>query len=137
MRDHERAMLAYVKLAHLSQQKRQFLGRDKFLILAAAAACRAGWLEVANRCHVLVLAHNPAHLIGHFELFTDALRSPELVPFLKRLERFCGYERAEHLLCELDVEPGLPAAESSLSFGNYALQILSHVHGTDSEVNAN
>ena len=36
MPDHERAMLAYCKLAELSQEKRQLPGRDKFLVLAGA-----------------------------------------------------------------------------------------------------
>ena len=124
MRDHERAMLAYAMLSDLSHQKGQYLGRNKFLILTAAAACRAGWPDVANRCHVLVLANNPLHLLGNYDLFTDAMRSPDFEPFLKQLERFCGYEKAEHLLSELELEPAVPEAEAKMAPGDYVLKIL-------------
>jgi hypothetical protein len=125
MRDHERAMLVYAKLADVSQQKQQFLGRDKFLILTAAAACRAGWIEVSARCRELVLVHNRSHLVGNFETFADALRSQEFEPFLKRLERFCGYERAEHLLQQLDFETDLPDESADQNSGEHVLQMLS------------
>ena len=124
MRDHERAMLAYARLAHISQQKRQLLGRDKFLVLTGTAACRAGWPDVAQRCRELVVANNPAHLLARFADFPDALRSPDFEPLLKRLERFCGYEKAEHLLSELDINPGLPPDEETTP-GRFVLQLLS------------
>lgn len=125
MQDHERNMLAYVMLADLSQQRRQLQGRNKFLILTGSAACRAGWPEVANRCHILVLADNPSHLLGRFELFTDAMRDADFQSFLKQLERFCRYERAEYLLAELQIEPIVPSTESEKTTGEYALSILS------------
>ena len=124
MRDHERAMLAYAMLSDLSWQKGQYLSRDKFLILTAAAACRAGWPDVANRCYVLVLANNPLHLLGNYDLFTDAMRSPDFEPFLKQLERFCGSEKAEHLLNELEIEPVVPKQEHEMTPGDFVLKIL-------------
>ena len=124
MHDHERAMLAYARLAAISQQKQQLPGRDKFLILAGAAACRAGWLDVAARCRELVLGHNPQHLLGENASFPDALRSPEFEPFLKQLRRQCGYERAEHLLGELGIDPAVPAERDQTSAGDYALGLL-------------
>jgi hypothetical protein len=123
MRDHERAMLAYAILSDLSRKKGQYLGRDKFLILTAAAACRAGWPDVANRCYVLVLANNPLHLLGNYDQFTDALRSSDFEPFLKQLERFCGYEKAEHLLSELEIEPVVPKEASRMNPGDFVLKI--------------
>ena len=125
MHDHERAMLAYVKLADVSQQKQQLPGRDKFLILAGAAACRAGWLDVAARCRELVLSHNPHHLLREHDSFPDALRSAEFEPFLKQLERQCGYERAEHLLGELGIDPAVPPERRDASVGEYGLGLLS------------
>ena len=124
MRDHERAMLAYALLSGLSWQKGQYLSRNKFLILTASAACRAGWPDVANRCHVLVLANNPLHLLGNYDLFTDALCSHDFEPFLKQLERFCGYEKAEHLLSELEIEPIVPNEELEMTPGDFVLKIL-------------
>ena len=101
----ERAMLAFVNLAVLSQQKKQMIGRDKFLLLAAASACRTGYAEVAARCRALVLSNNPAHLIGKSATVADAMRHPDFQPFLQQLERSCTYERAEHLLHGLGIEP--------------------------------
>jgi hypothetical protein len=110
--NHESAMLAYVKLAAVSERKHQLIGRDKLLVLATAAAGRAGWIDVADRCRQLVLEHNPAHLIGRFSTAADALRSPDFTPLLNQLERMCSYERAEFLLNELGGEAagGSPAA---------------------------
>ncbi len=124
MPDHERAMLVYARLASLAWQKQQFWGRDKFLILAGAAACRAGYRDVAERCRRLVLEHNSRHTIGGHSSFAQAMRSPAFRPFLKRLERFCNYEKAEHLLAELRVDPNLPEAENGKSAGQWVLELL-------------
>jgi len=123
MRDHERAMLAYARLAQISHQKRQLPGRDKFLVLTGAAACRAGWPEVALRCRELVLHHNRMHMVSRFDTFADALRSPDFEPLLKRLERMCGYEKAEHLLAELEIDPGVPPDQDD-TVGQFALSLL-------------
>lgn len=124
MLDHEGAMVAFVKLAGIAQSKRQLLQRDKFLLLAGAAACHAGWLPVADRCRQLVLAHNPAHLIGHYETFPEALRDDSFQAYYKQLTRFCSYERAEHFLTQLAIAPGFPMANPGLSFGAYAMLLL-------------
>lgn len=105
MPDHELAMLAYAMLARVSQEKRQFVPRDKFLVLAGAAACHAGWPEVAERCRHLVLEHNPLHQLDRFPSFVEAMRGEEVPLLLKPLQRFCSYERAEHLLHELGLDP--------------------------------
>jgi hypothetical protein len=125
MRDHEAAMLAYVRLADVSLRKRQPLGRDKFLVLAAAAACRAGWPEVAERCRALVLEHNHAHLIGKFATVADALRGEEFAPLVKQHERLCSYERAEFLLNDLGLETPAAADAAEKSAGQIALDYLS------------
>ena len=124
MADHERAMLLYVKLAELSQQKSQLPGRDKFLVLAASSACRAGWPAVAERCRALVLLHNRAHLVGHCATFVDTMRSADFEPFLRQLERFCSFEKAEHLLAELNIDVSPPQPGSNQSAGEYALAML-------------
>ena len=118
------AMLAYAKLAAISQQKRQLLGRDKLLILTGAAACRAGWPEVAARCRELVIANNQSHLVGRTETFADAMRTEEFEPLLKRLERMCSYEKAEHLLSEMDENPASRQPNSDSDIGRTALEIL-------------
>jgi hypothetical protein len=122
--NHESAMLAYVRLADVSQRKQQLIGRDKLLVLAAAAACRAGWIDVGQRCRELVLDHNPAHLIGSYPTAADAVRSSEFTPLLNRLERMCGYERAEFLVSELGLEP--QPEDGARDAGQIALSLLSH-----------
>jgi hypothetical protein len=125
MIDHESAMLAYARLAEVSQRKNQLLGRDKLLVLAAAAACRAGWLEVAARCRELVLEHNAAHLLGNFATVPDALRSSEFDPLLKQLERLCGYERAEFLAKDVQRSANGSRDGEEESAGQIALNMLS------------
>lgn len=143
MPDYERAMLAFLKLADLSQIKQQLQGRDRFLILAAAAACRAGWPEIAQRCRDHVVTNNRSHLLSHFATMADALRDEEFQIFLNRLEHFCTYERAEHLLRELHVEwdmgaggsnatgmatEGSTTNDDSVSAGEFATRVLTQDH---------
>ncbi len=97
----EAATIAFARLAEISQQKRQFTQRDKFLLLTGISACRSGWIEIAARCRELVLAHNPAHLIRRFDSLPDALRSEDFEAFRRQLDRFCTFEKAEHLLSEM------------------------------------
>lgn len=125
MAESERDMLAYVHLAVLSQRKGQLAGCDRFLVLAAAAACHDGWPDVAQRCRALILEHNRSHLIGRFESVAEALRSTEFQPLVKQLDRFCGSERAEFLLTELHIDPEQSARPPNTPTGAYALQLLS------------
>jgi hypothetical protein len=112
-----------VQLADVSERKHQLIGRDKLLVLAAAAACRAGWIDVGERCRQLVLEHNPSHLIGGYSTAAEALRSGDFAPLLNQLERMCSYERAEFLLTELGLEP--QPDEGNRNAGEVALSILS------------
>lgn len=124
MPDHDAAMLAFVKLAGISQDRNQLGPRDKFLVLAAAAACRGGWPPVAERCRELVLAHNGAHLLRRFSTFVEALRSDDFETYLRQTERFCSYEKAEYLLARQELTPDLPPIATKLSPGDYALLLL-------------
>ncbi len=117
-------MVAFVKLAGIAQTKHQLPQRDKFLVLAGAAACRGGWRDVGERCRSLVLANNPGHLLKRHATFSDAAADPDFQVFLQRLARFCSYERAEHYLTQLQISPGLPTSSGSLSQGDYALLLL-------------
>ncbi len=90
-------MLTYLKLAELSQRKRQQIGRDKLLVLAGVAACEAGCLPVAARCREIVLQQNPRHLLSRHASFADALRSDDFAPLLKRLRKLLSFEQAEFL----------------------------------------
>lgn len=105
MHDHETAMCAYVQLALISDQKRQGPARDRFLLLAAVEACRAGWPDVADRCRRLIISGNPAHQLQRHETVADALRDPEFQKLATRWEKYCPFEHAEHLLRQLGRSP--------------------------------
>jgi hypothetical protein len=126
MRDHEQAMLAYARLARMSQERGQLPGRDRLLVLAAAAACRAGWPQVAECCRRLVLEHNPRHVIGRGATALDAMRDEGFQALIKQLERTCPYEHAEHLL------RGIPQDTRGASdTGQQVLTILGNPLGSD------
>ncbi len=118
---HEAATIAFAQLAEISQQKRQLTQRDKFLLLTGISACRVGWLDIAARCRELVLAHNPSHLIRRYDSLPDALRDEDFGPFQKQLDRFCTFEKAEHLLTEMGIA-GLPESVSD-NAGDYLRQL--------------
>ena len=126
MDDHERAMLTFAKLAGLSQSRQQLGPRDKFLVLAAVAACRGLHPQFAIHCRELVLAHNPAHLLKRFETLESALAEDEFQPFLKQLARFCSYEKAEHLLSQLGLSVELPPTSTAADLEAYVLKLLDY-----------
>lgn len=127
----ERAMLLFARLAAVSESRRQFPGRDRFLILAGAAATRAGCPEVAERCRRAVSARSTRHLLGRYASFADALRDEEFRPFLRQTEKFCSVERAEHLLNELDLLKETETYGDSASAS--ALAILAGVTDADGD----
>jgi hypothetical protein len=129
MDEHEPAMLAFVKLAGVSQSREQLGPRDKFLVLAGVSAARAGHAAVAARCRALLLSHNPAHLLKRYETIEAALGVNEFQAYLRQLARFCPYEKAEHLLAQLDISTALPDISARLSAADYALLLLGHSPG--------
>jgi len=124
MDDHERAMLTFAKLAGLSQTRQQLGPRDKFLVLAAVAACHGRHPQIATHCRELVLAHNPAHLLKRFESIDSALAEDEFQAFLKQLARFCSFEKAEHLLSQLGQSVDLPPKSKPADLEAYVLKLL-------------
>jgi hypothetical protein len=128
MDDHDAVMLAFVKLAGISQSRDQLGPRDKFLVLAGVAASRAGHPAVAQRCRELVLANNRAHLLKRYETFTRALEDGEFQTYFKQVSRFCSYEKAEHHLSQLDISAELPKITAKLSPEDYALLLLGRAH---------
>jgi hypothetical protein len=128
MDEHDAAMLAFVKLAGVSQSRSQLGPRDKFLVLAGIAADRAGHGAVAERCRELVLANNPSHLLKRYESMPQALADEEFQIYQKQLSRFCSYEKAEHHLSQLDISTDLPKISAPLGPAEYALLLLGGAH---------
>lgn len=118
----ELEMSAYAQLAVLSHDKRQPMARDRFLLLCGAAACRAGWPEVAEQCRLLHNAHQPHHRLVSSASFSDALRDAEFEQIITRWSRWCSFERAEHLLQRLGQQ--LTPSQPETSLGDWVLQRL-------------
>jgi hypothetical protein len=129
MTDHDAAMLAFVKLAGVSQSRQQLGPRDKFLVLAGVAAARANLPSVSRRCRELILAHNPAHVVGRYETIELALADGEFAAYIRQLSRFCSYEKAEHHLSQLEISTEVPKLSAQLGAGDYALLLLGHSGG--------
>ena len=102
VRNHEIAMLSFARLARISHERPHPLGRDRFLVLAGREACRAGWLDVAERCRALILAENAHHFLTQSESFPDALRDDAKESYFATFDSFCSFEQAEHLLWQND-----------------------------------
>jgi hypothetical protein len=100
----ERRLLGYANLAAIARERGQHAGANRFLVLAGIAACRAGLLDVAERCRSLVVADNPRHVVARYETLADALRDADFDPFRRSLERECPWERSEHVLSELGID---------------------------------
>lgn len=101
----ERSMLLFAQLAKVAALKQQPIGRDRFLVLTGISATRAGWPDVATRCHELIVANSHQHIVGRFTSFADALRDEDFQIFVKQIEKFCTPERGEHLLSEIRMLP--------------------------------
>ncbi len=75
----------YEDLAYLHDRQGHGKLRDCFLMLAADAACTAGWVDVAERIRMQLLSFNPHHLLRPYVSFADALRSPDIQSYLEDL----------------------------------------------------
>jgi len=126
MHDHEGAMVTFAKLAAVSHDRQQLTQRDKFLLLAGAAAIRGNCVDVAARCRQLVLLNNPQHMIGGFDSFALALADTDYQTFHRQLQRFCSYEQGEHFLEQQGLDSGAPAT-GAMTRSHYALLLLSRV----------
>lgn len=121
MRDHDAAMQVYVKLAVISDRVQQSQVCDRFLLLAAVEACRAGWPDVAARCRQRLVARNPGHMAHRHVTIADALRDPEFQQLVIRWERYCPFEKAEAMLRQLDP---LTIVRPDASVGDQMLDLL-------------
>lgn len=102
MADHEAACLNYLRLAIEVDRKGIAPTRDRLLVLAAITACRSGWLDVAESCRATLLRSNPHHLLTGYPHVPAALRDPERAAVWRMHEKRCPYERAEHLVAQLE-----------------------------------
>src|SRR2546421_12671442 len=91
-------MAVYQELADLHDRRNLPQLRDRFLVLAADTAQRAGLTQEAERLRHLLLQLNPHHLLKAFVSFEEALRSPDVQSYLSDLRQSYPPDAAEHLL---------------------------------------
>lgn len=96
--DHDQGLVTYLRLAGASQEKGQFPGRDRFILLAADEAIRAGLLDVAERLRNVLIASQPHHLLARFDSFEAAEHTEDLLLLIKQVRRQCTLERAEAMV---------------------------------------
>lgn len=115
-------MQVYVNLAVISEQMHQSQVGDRFLLLAGVEACRAGWPDVAARCHERLISRHPSHQATHHPTIADALRDNDFQQLVARWERYCPFEKAEAMLRQLD----RPQVESTTTttLGDQMLKLL-------------
>lgn len=94
----------YLHLARASERRRRPLVRDKLLVLAAKTAVEMRLDAVAEHCRAKILAHNPGHILRHFDSMADALADEGFQVFFRRLAQSYPRERAEHMLRSLGIQ---------------------------------
>lgn len=109
----EDAVTLYVRLAQRHEQLSQLPERDRFLILAADAASRAGRQDEAERLRQRLLAQNPHHLLKPYKSWLEAMATPDVVAYVQQLRRQFPQEQAEQLLRTLPEGSG-PKADDDL-----------------------
>lgn len=114
MADHDAAATAYLRLAVISHERSQSLQRNKFLVLGGMAALQAGRTPVAERCRQVVLSFSPAYILKRWPDLKTAFAAEEFQTYYKQLQRFCSYERAEHLLTGLGENTDAASPETLL-----------------------
>src|SRR4051812_13559518 len=97
-------MAVYQELADLHDRRQLPQLRDRFLVLAADTAQRAGLTQEAERLRLVLLQLNSHHLLKSFASFEEALRSPDVQSYLSDLRQSYPPDAAEHLLDSVRAE---------------------------------
>jgi hypothetical protein len=97
----DRLLLVYRELADWHERQGLAQLRDRFLMLAAAAALSCGRSDEAERLRQRLLRGNPHHLLKPFGSFVQAMQSADVQAYLDDLRRQYPLEKAENLLDSL------------------------------------
>lgn len=106
MDETQETLAIYLHLARASELRRRWLVRDKLLLIAALRAHALGLGVLAAHCRERLLAHNPGHLLGHFDSMEAAAGEEPVRLLALQAERVFAREKAEHMLQTLGVELG-------------------------------
>jgi hypothetical protein len=118
----ENLLRVYKELADWYERQRQPPMRDRFLVLAADAALLANRPDEAETLRLRLLKVNPHHLLKPYASFAQALKSPDVLTYIKDLRVNYPANVAEDLLRRLQTEdkrsPGAnPIPASTAGFG--------------------
>lgn len=106
MTDDHYTLATYLHLARASELRRRWMVRDKLLLLCCQQAHALQLTALAEHCRVRILAHNPGHLIGHFDSVADAIGDERFESLVQQAERSYSGEKAEYMLQSLGIELG-------------------------------
>ena len=81
----ENLLRIYRELADWYERQHQPQMRDRFLVLAADAALTAGRPDEAERLRLRLLKVNPHHMLKPFGSYAQALKTPDVLTYVKDL----------------------------------------------------
>jgi hypothetical protein len=105
------SLAVYKELADHYERQKQPAMRDRFLVLAADAAWKAGQHEEAEQLRQRLLQANPHHLLKPYSSFAQALQAPDVETYVRDLRTNYPPELAEGLLRNLRPNAAPPAKD--------------------------
>jgi hypothetical protein len=105
------SLAVYKELADHYERQKQPAMRDRFLVLAADAAWKAGQHEEAEQLRQRLLQANPHHLLKPYSSFAEALGSPDVQTYVRDLRTNYPPELADGLLRNLRPAAAAPPAK--------------------------
>jgi len=106
----ENLLRIYRELADWYERQHQPQMRDRFLVLAADAALTAGRPDEAERLRLRLLKVNPHHMLKPFGSYAQALKTPDVLTYVKDLRVNYPANVAEDLLRTLQADDKPAAA---------------------------
>jgi len=116
-------LASYLQLARAAKQRKQPLVRDRVLLLAGVIAAQIDLAPIAAACREQILAHNPRHLVSHWQTIGEALDEEDFQALVNQLSTRYGPERVEQLVQQLETSEAIQRADYS-SDGEYAAALL-------------
>src|SRR5262249_7721987 len=105
-------LMVYRDLAEYHERQGLDQLRDRFLVLAAAAAQTSGQSEEAERLRQRLLKGKPTHFLRPFTSMAQALQAPEVQTYVEDLRQEYPPRAAEDLLASVR-GPAQPARRNS------------------------
>ena len=121
----EHLLHVYKELADRYEKHHQPPMRDRFLVLAADAALLANRPDEAETLRLRLLRLNPHHMLKPFASFTQALKAPDVLTYIKDLRVNYPANVAEDLLGTVQTEEKRPPGSNPAVAATSAVPIAS------------